>query len=151
MAKYSAYRPHEPVLADIGGPSRTRQEFAEECDVNVLMKRYERTGVLPQFGAERKAMYLDLASVPTFHEAMDVLVQAEYAFGRLPAAVRKEFDNDPGKFVAFAEDRKNLEQMRKWGLAPPAEVAGAANTNLPPVAPGAAPIAPAAVPAAPTQ
>lgn len=148
-AKYGAYRPHEPVLAQINGPSRTRQEFAEESDVNVLMKRYERTGVLPQYGAERKPMFLDLADVPSFHEAMDLLVQAEYAFGRLPATVRKEFDNDPARFVEFAENRDNLDQMRKWGLAPPAEVEEPAPPA--PGAPllGAPPIVPAASPAAP--
>lgn len=119
-AKVSMYRPHERLGVSFGDLSRTRQEFASECDVNVLMKRYEKTGVLPQF-MQREPRYLDVSEVPQFHEAMDLMVQASASFARLPANVRKEFDNDPEKFVSFAQDRENLDRMREWGLAPPAE------------------------------
>lgn len=29
------------------GPSMCRQEFAEECDINAIMERYQTVGVLP--------------------------------------------------------------------------------------------------------
>lgn len=101
--------------------SRTRQEFAEDADINVIMARYEKTGQLPVPGLE--PVYLDLASGPVdLQAAMDTLYNAEEAFMRLPAATRREFDNDPVKFVAFAQDEGNLSKMREWGLAKPAEL-----------------------------
>lgn len=101
--------------------SRTRQEFKDECDINILMSRYDRNGVLPPTnGAEPQ--YLDVSNVPDLAQAFDIVEQASKAFFTLSAAVRREFDNDPIKFVAFAEDSKNLERMREWGLAPPAKV-----------------------------
>lgn len=147
MAKYGFYRPHKAVDFVDDTPSMTRQEFKDECDVNMLMKRYQKTGVLPMFGVDRQPQYLRLADVPDFHSAMNLLVEAEGAFMRLPAVVRKEFDNDAVRFVEFAELPESIEQLRKWGLAPPPEVVEAPPVGSPPAASPAAP----AAPAAPTQ
>lgn len=115
----SMYVLHSPVDVFFDEPSRTRQEFADECDINVLMARYEKTGVISHV-AQREPMYLDLSGgVPDLQTALHTVMVAEQAFMTLPASVRKEFDNDPLKFVAFAEDANNLDKMREFGLAPP--------------------------------
>lgn len=116
--RYSMYVPHAAVDLICEDASHTRQEFADECDINSIMKRFAVTGVLP--GSDRKPMYGDFADLPSYMEAQQILLDANDAFMALPAAVRREFDNDPAKFVAFAEDDKNLDKMREWGLAPPA-------------------------------
>lgn len=147
------YKPHLAVDHGPGGPSLTRQEFAEECDVNTIMERYEHTGVLPAGG---EAFYYDFTSLPTsMMESMDVMRNATEAFMTLPAKVRREFENDAASFVDFASDPENLPQMRTWGLAPeaPVEPPKAAPavpmTDLVPVKPSASP-SPAPAPAAPT-
>lgn len=109
------------------GPSLTRQEMAEDCDINTIMARYEVTGQLPNI--DRPApQYMDVTNAPDLMGALRILDEGREAFMRLPAGVRREFDNDPVAFVAFAQDPDNLDQMRTWGLAPP----GAA--ERPPVA-----------------
>lgn len=116
----SAYVPHDRVPADIGGPSMTRQEFADECDVNALMARYDKVGVWPLPPVDKAPMYLDLTEVPdNLLDVMNMMVDAEAAFMSLPAVVRRDFENDPMQFVAFASDPQNLEKMREYGLAPP--------------------------------
>lgn len=102
-------------------PSLTRQEFAEDCDINTLMAKYETTGVINHFNNQSPA-YMDLAEVPDLQGALALVADAQNAFMRLPAITRREFDNDPVKFIAFATDEKNIEKMREWGLAPPAPV-----------------------------
>ena len=104
---------------DVGDlPSLTRQEFADECDINGIMAKYEKTGMLPVNGAQPS--YVDFTAVPSdLQEAMRVMMDAETAFMSLPANVRKEFDNDALRFVEFAQDGDNLEQLREWGLAEP--------------------------------
>lgn len=127
MARWNmaAVRPHERVFTPVVGVSRTRQEFAEECDINAIMKRYERTGVMSHTN-RREPQYVDFSDgVPDFHTAMNMMVDAETAFMRLPASVRKRFENDPQEFVRFAAEKDNLPQMRDWGLAPPEIVADA--------------------------
>jgi hypothetical protein len=115
------------------GPSMTRQEFAEECDINSIMKRYEGhvvggPGNLPPMVPQ----YYDFGEMPqTLMEFMEMQSRAEEAFMSLPAVVRKHFENDAMQFVEFASDPGNLGQMREWGLAAPAKAPDA------PAAPGA--------------
>lgn len=99
-------------------PSLTRQEFAADCDINTLMSRYEKTGVINHFN-KSTPQYLDISETPDLQNALTILAEANAAFMRLPAKTRREFDNDPVKFVDFASDEKNIAQMREWGLAEP--------------------------------
>lgn len=113
----AAFRDHPKVQVVFDGPSKTRQEFAAECDINVIMAKYKKTGVLPM--DQRQQQYVDFGDVPDLQTAMNTLIDAEKAFMSLPALVRRDFDNNAIEFVKFAEDRENLPKMREWGLAPP--------------------------------
>lgn len=106
---------------DFFEPSKTRQEFAEECDINTLMARYEAGGAITHVN---KAMpvYMDVTQLPDMRGYLDIMREASTAFFSLPANVRREFDNDPQKFVDFAQAPENIDRMRGWGLAPPVPV-----------------------------
>lgn len=101
------------------GPSLTRQEFADDCDINNIMARYAN-GEIPSFvNQAREPTYVDFTSMPSdLMGALDASRRAAEAFMTLPAEVRREFDNDPIKFVDFASDKENLPQLQTWGLAP---------------------------------
>lgn len=121
----SAYVPHDPVVAEVGEASMTRQEFMEECDINVTMARVEKHGVWP-FRPDKEPVYLDLTTVPdNLMEVLNTLNDATDAFMTLPASVRKEFDNDAVKFVEFAQNGENIGKLREYGLAPAEPVADA--------------------------
>ncbi|QCQ85046.1 internal scaffolding protein [Blackfly microvirus SF02] len=121
----SSYVEHDPVDFVPEGPSLTRQEFADECDINTLMAQYEKTGVINHFNSATP-QYYDLTEMPdTLMGSLEHMKNAEEAFMRLPALVRKEFDNDPISFVVYATDPENLTQLREWGLAAPEKPAGA--------------------------
>lgn len=115
------YVEHIRVYAPYADDGLTRQEFADECDINVLMAGYERTGVLNHFNG-LQPQYFDASDVPDLQRAHDVTQAAQAAFMTLSAAVRKEFDNDPIRWASYAADPANVDQMRKWGLASPAPV-----------------------------
>lgn len=117
---YSAFNPNAiSVIADVGGPSMTRQEFTEECDVNAIMARYEKSGIWPFQPKDQVPVYYDFVGMPDLQDAMASMMQAEDAFMSLPAIVRKEFDNDAVRFVEYASNGDNLAKLREWGLAPP--------------------------------
>lgn len=103
-------------------PSLTRQEFADECDINNLMAKFENSGLLPSHVNNAEPRYLDVSNVPDLQQAHEILQQATASFMSLPATVRRDFDNDPIKFINFAENPANIEKMREWKLAPPAPV-----------------------------
>jgi phage internal scaffolding protein len=99
-------------------PSLTRQEFADDCDINNLMAKYEKTGVINHFNSGTP-QFVDYSALPDLQNSLTVLADARAAFMQLPAHIRRDFDNDPVEFVNFASDKTNLNQLREWGLAPP--------------------------------
>lgn len=117
--------PHDPVYVPGFAPgdkpqvSMTRQEFADEADINKIMAKYDGAWPPPPNDFDPASMYLDVSNVPNLMEAHDYLMQATKAFMSLPGKVRREFNDDARVFVAFAEDPANIEQMREWKLAPP--------------------------------
>lgn len=114
------FRVYHNVRGDMGDwePSLTRQEFQDECDINILMDRYEKTGAFTHVN-KATPIYMDVTEIPDLRGALDIMREATVAFNSLPAKVRKEFDNDPQLFVDFAQNPDNLDRMREFGLAPP--------------------------------
>jgi phage internal scaffolding protein len=116
--------------------SKTIQSQAEDTDINVIMKKYASTGMFPQ--VQMPPTYGDFEGIEDYQTALHVVMDAQKAFAALPADVRRRFDYDPGEFVAFAEDPKNLPEMEKMGLArPKPEALGAENKGGPGTAPKA--------------
>lgn len=93
---------------------RTQQSFAEEVDINTIVKRFKLTGELP----ENVPMILqgDFTNVVDFRSAMDMVVQAREAFDAMPAEVRTRFHNDPQEMLDFSSDAANLDEAIKLGL-----------------------------------
>lgn len=96
-------------------PTMTKQSFKDECDINNILKRYEKTGSLPSMILENP-QYGDYSDVPSYQDALHIVMKAEDQFSSLSAKLRERFDNDPAKFLAFADDPKNKEEMDELGL-----------------------------------
>lgn len=103
--------------------SRTRQSFRDECDVNVILKMYARTGVLP--GDPSQAQFGDFTDVD-FMRSMLIVAQGREAFASLPATLRERFGNDPARLLSFLADESNRDEAVRLGLVVPKEVPAAA-------------------------
>lgn len=110
--RYPHYRKVSMRFAENSG--RTQQHFKDECDVNNIMKKYEKTGVLPQL--QGTGLYGDYSDPVDFQEALNTVNQATEQFENLPAKVRERFDNDPRKFLEFTGDARNREELGEMGL-----------------------------------
>ena len=106
--------------AIVCGKGRTQQNFAKDCDINEIMKRYEKTGLVAHVN-RFQGSYGDVTGALDFHSAQNAVIAATEAFMTLPARIRQKFANDPGAFLAFVEDPANEDKMRDMGLLPPAE------------------------------
>lgn len=102
------------VCADV---SRAKQSFAEECDINTIVRRFRVTGELPT--GVRMPTYGDFGSLGDFHGALNAVAVARESFDAMPADVRARFHNDPGEFVAFCSDKVNRPEAIKLGLVMP--------------------------------
>lgn len=97
------------------GPGLCQQEFADDCDINSIMRRYANSGTVPVF-ADKQPFYVDNTELMSFQDMQNVLISAREAFMSLPADVRKQFDNDPIAFADFASDSANNEKLREWNM-----------------------------------
>lgn len=105
-------------------PSLTRQEFKEECDLGLILKRFSRTpegrsALANAQGFAEGCRFDDVSAVPDFRAARDAVIAANGKFMALPAIVRRRFDNDPALFLDFMSNPSNLDEARRLGLAKP--------------------------------
>lgn len=114
MEFVTAYGPK--VRHGIGFPevSRTKQSFKEECDINNIMSKYQKTGLL-DFVNEHEAQYGDATGID-FQEALETVRSAQEMFADMPSSVRRRFDNDPAAFLEFVNNPDNRDEAVELGL-----------------------------------
>jgi len=97
--------------------SMTNQADMDAADINKIMARYEKTGVLVDpSGVERKPTYGDFTEIKNYHQMLCSIRNVERSFNLLPAQTRNRFDNDPQKLIDFLEDPKNDKEAVKLGF-----------------------------------
>lgn len=101
----------------------TSQEFLTEVNINSILGRYARTGVLKGsgLGSGRQPQFGDFTSELTYHDQLNRVTQADSDFKALPSDLRNYFDNDPGKLIDFVQDPENREEAEGLGLIPKTE------------------------------
>jgi len=127
----TAYGPKLKVQLTTGKIG-AKQSFKNDCDINVILARYMKTGVLPDTKA--RAEFMDVPQI-TYLEAMNIIQLGDKAFFELPSEQRDFFQNNPANFLAFTQEESNLEEMRKMGLARPQTSEVKVTASEPPVGP----------------
>lgn len=100
---------------DASLPKLTDQSDAKDADINAIMERYKKTGMLPQY-KEKIGQYLDNTQIPTFMDAHDLVVQAQELFLQIPSPIRKLMDNDPANLENFIKNKDNHDILREYGV-----------------------------------
>jgi phage internal scaffolding protein len=95
-------------------PSRTKQSFRDECDINNILRQFNVTGQLPIGSVQPQ--YGDFSGITDYQSALNAVMAAQDSFLQLPAKLRARFDNDPALFVEFASDEANKDEMKALGL-----------------------------------
>jgi len=96
-------------------PSLTQQSMAEECDINFIMAKYQKHGVIEHVNSVQ-GQYGDFVTSTDYQVAMNEVLLAREAFESLPSSLRNRFENDPVQFLDFVHDDKNREEMIQLGL-----------------------------------
>ncbi|QXP07840.1 MAG: internal scaffolding protein [Arizlama microvirus] len=95
-------------------PTRAQQHHKDECDINVILERFGKTGQVPVSAIS--AQYGDFSGVNDYHTALNTLIAAESEFEALPAKLRAKFANEPANLIEFLNDPKNKDQAIELGL-----------------------------------
>ena len=98
--------------------SRAKQSFRKEADINCIMSKYAKSGLLtdPMCVSTRMPQFGDFSAVYDFQSMQNRVIEVRNYFESLPADVRKRFDNDPQKLMEFMADDKNKDEALRLGL-----------------------------------
>lgn len=97
-------------------PSKVQQHKKDKSDINLLVKRYAKTGLMPT--VDGKPIYADISALGDYHEMLNRGLSAKRAFQALPADFRKRVQNDPKKAIEFIEDPNNTLEAVALGVLP---------------------------------
>jgi len=98
---YDAKKVSDEAASPGGGPMLTQQQFQEDADINVIVRRFGLTRSLP--AAVAAGVYGDFTGIHDFQSAVETIEGARARFMQLPAPVRDKFENDPGRLIQYVE------------------------------------------------
>ncbi len=116
-------------------PSRAKQSFKQECDINQIMKKFKKTGLITHTNTH-KGNYGDFIGATDYHNSLNQIHAAQDAFATVPSEIRAKFDNDAGLFLDFVQDPENRDEMIEMGLA----LKDATNVATPSTQPAGTPV-----------
>lgn len=103
------------------GASKTDPSFADDSDINELVRRFVKKGTLydpatlinktpaqPTFG--------DFSNIPDLLDAANQIVHAEEMFNQLPAMIREFFDHNALNLLHFVDLAKKDEKLYAKGV-----------------------------------
>ena len=99
-------------------PSMTQQQFKDEADINNIMARYQKTGVLvdPLTQSTRKPMFDDFSELGDFRDHQQAVIDAQEMFMQLPSRLRARFGNDPAELFQWLSNSANKDEAIELGL-----------------------------------
>lgn len=98
-------------------PSLTIQSEKDACDVNWIVAKCKRTGMMSNMRTT-PVKYGDFSSAVDYHDSILRAQEAEATFMSLPAVIRARFSNDPGQLIDFLANPNNGPEAVKLGLMP---------------------------------
>jgi len=115
--KWRVRKPWEKVVVpcDNNEPSKTWQAAKDECDVNLIIANYNRTGLLGHVNP-KQPMYGDFSEALQLQEAIALVRGAESEFMQLPAHIRAMANNDPVTFLEMLADEGAVAALKAAGM-----------------------------------
>jgi len=111
----SFYNPNRVRVTKHCGPiERTKQSFKKECDVNNIVKTFNRTGILPSPN-QRQPTYGDFSAAMELQEAINLSRQAQEDFAKLPSRIRELCGNSAVTYLEMLADEGAMSVLEKAG------------------------------------
>lgn len=114
-------------------PTMAKQSFREECDINHIMAKFQKTGVIDSQSL-RDSAFGEFPEID-FRQSMEIVRQGRESFDLLPSSIRQRFANDPAEFLDFLQDEKNGPEAIRMGLIADPDAEPADEPKTAPLAP----------------
>lgn len=99
-----------------GQSTKVRQSEKDNCDINKIMERFNRTGQLPSV-KQIPPRYGEAIPVD-YQTALQIVKESKDAFNQLPAKARQYFGHDPQNFMLALQDTSedNTKKLLELGI-----------------------------------
>lgn len=104
-----------PVTDFAGDKGFTVQSDRADADINTIIARYLKTGVIPP-STKGEPFYGDVSEFSGLADSLIKIQEADRLFMSYPAAIRERFDNDKVNFIEFLENPDNRDEAIELGL-----------------------------------
>lgn len=111
-------RERRRVQLKFSEPSRTKQAFKNECDINQILAKYQKTQMLTHVNSHQ-GNYGDFSNATDYQTALNSVMAANEAFMGLSSTIRSRFNNNPASFIDFISDDQNYDEAFKLGILDP--------------------------------
>lgn len=111
------------------GETMTKQHHKNECDINKIMDKFQKTGATSHVSTH-EAKYYENTDLD-YQTAVNIVTDSQRMFNDLPSSLRNKFQNDPAKFLRFVQNPENEAELIKLGLAHEREQPGQVKETLP--------------------
>lgn len=98
-----------------GEGSGAKQSMKDECNVNLIVSRFEETGLISHI-AEGVPQFVDAGELGDYRSIIEQVRKVDEYFAGLPAVVRTTFENDASAFMDFLESGATVEDLEALGL-----------------------------------
>lgn len=99
-------------------PSLTIQSAREEADINAIMLRYAKTGVISDDVISRRAgVFADVGKFGDYGTLLEAVCSVQEEFEALKPEIREKFNNSPEELINWLQDSANYEEAVRYGLA----------------------------------
>lgn len=112
---YDALQVSRDTAVDTGRETAVQQSFADEVDINTIMRRFGVTREMPS--GREGGVYGDFSGITDFQTAVEAVQRAREGFLALPPHVREEFGNDPGVYLEHVDSLTDEELGPEVGVA----------------------------------
>lgn len=91
-------------------PSQTEQHHARSCDINTIMAKFQKTGLI-EWVNQKKAVYADVTAAD-WAAAQNIVAAARTQFEELPSYVRKQFSGVE-EYLELVQTDEGVERLRQ--------------------------------------
>jgi len=114
MKTRSTHNHQYPVRIKFPKKGMTKQMHKEECDINHIMLKFQKSGVIDHVNKHQQDY--GFCTSTDLHESLNLINTANDMFDELPSQARKKFHNNPGEFLDYVQDPENKEKLFDLGL-----------------------------------
>lgn len=98
-------------------PSLTIQSARDEADINAIMARYAKTGVIsPDVISRRAGVFADVGKFGDYGTLLDAVCSVQEEFDALNPEIREKFNNSPEELINWLQDSDNYDEAVRYGL-----------------------------------